>query len=119
MANDFFREITAEVRERTGAMLGKVLFAVQDPSPVKTHRFVGSWEPYHLIPPQDEGQPDGMPFYPLRGQDDVDRVMAGFQLGDEVGLVNQVPYAQFLANGGSRQAEAGWVDVAVEGALSA
>ncbi len=119
MADEFFHEVENAVRETTGAVLGKVLFAVQDPSPVKTHRFAGSWEPYHLIPPQDEGQPDGMPFYPLAGQDSVDRIMVGFRLGDEVGLVDQVPYAGFLEDGGSRQAEAGWVDVAVAGAVGA
>jgi hypothetical protein len=40
--------------------------------------------------------------------------MAQWQVGDETGFVDQVPYAERLADGWSPQASAGWLDLIAE-----
>lgn len=110
----------AEVKAVEGVMIGDVRQVMRSGqgkfahrTPVRSGRARSSVHPYRGQPDTDYPGPD-QTFYPIVGDDRVDAVMAGYKLGEEVGLVTNLPYFPRLANGWSQQQPAGWVDTIIE-----
>ena len=81
---------------------------LKDESPVKTGRFKGGWAigqnaaPYQGPPPGDYGSGNPPPKA-------VNYVLGQEKLGNIYSVHNNLPYAEPLANGSSKQAPPGWV----------
>ena len=81
---------------------------LKDESPVKTGRFKGGWAigqnaaPYQGPPPGDYGSSNPPPKA-------VNYVLGQEKLGNVYSVHNNLPYAEPLANGSSKQANDGWV----------
>jgi hypothetical protein len=81
---------------------------LKDESPVKTGRFKGGWAigqnaaPYQGPPPGDYGSSNPPPKA-------VNYVLGQEKLGNIYSVHNNLPYAEPLANGSSKQAPPGWV----------
>ena len=81
---------------------------LKDESPVKTGRFKGGWAigqnaaPYQGPPPGDYGSGNPPPKA-------VNYVLGQEKLGNIYSVHNNLPYAEPLANGSSKQAPLGWV----------
>ena len=81
---------------------------LKDESPVKTGRFKGGWAigqnaaPYQGPPPGDYGSGNPPPKA-------VNYVLGQEKLGNIYSVHNNLPYAEPLAKGSSKQAPPGWV----------
>ena len=81
---------------------------LKDESPVKTGRLKGGWAigqnaaPYQGPPPGDYGSGNPPPKA-------VNYVLGQEKLGNIYSVHNNLPYAEPLANGSSKQAPPGWV----------
>lgn len=80
--------------------------------PVDTNRSRGSLDYYvGAVPADDDGRPAKQPFYAVKGNDEIDSKINAWKLGEEVGFIDQVPYAERLADGYSGQMSAGAIDL--------
>lgn len=71
--------------------------------PVKSGRSRGSLDAYLGTPPENDGRPANQPFYAVKGHDEIQAVFGPYRLGQEAGFVDQVPYAERLADGWSEK----------------
>jgi hypothetical protein len=117
---DLVREVTVDAKKD----VRRTMLGVQDRfvrrAPHLTGQFIGSLDAYRGTPPENEGRPANQPSYPPPGHDQIDAVLHEWEVGIEVGLVDQVAYADFLARGGSKRtptAQDGWLDVIAEEAV--
>lgn len=118
---DAVTAIMVTVKEGTRETAGAALRATQRNltarGPKRTGRFRGSVIPYRGAPTEPP-PPEDQAFFPIRGDNEVDALMQGWEPGEEVGTASELDYSNRLAHGYSKQAPDGWVDVAVMDAVS-
>lgn len=113
------REIVGDVRHQAAGVLFTLLSETQNElqhGPKLSGLFRSSVHPWRGEPDDDAPEP-GRPYYRLRTDAAVAAVMRGWRPGQSVGVTSNVPYAQLLAEGWSKQKPAGWVDVAIANAI--
>lgn len=110
--------VLAALKEEAGRVeqeeVGDAMRLAQDlfveAAPVASGYFRSELVAYTGSAPDGTRAKEDSPFYPPPGHDQVDAVLAARRPGEEAGFVDNVPYAQKLADGHSPQAPAGWVD---------
>jgi len=99
---DLGRVVSTELVGAAQDILGERMRDVSDVfvefAHVRTGRFRGSLEAYTGEPPIDDGQPEGLPFYAPPGHDQIDRVVADWKPGQDIGFVDNVEYAEHAAS---------------------
>lgn len=102
------------IRQDVGSRMRKLKDSFHRRARVKTGRFRASLESYRGSRPHNEGKPAGRPFYEPSGHEEVDAVMSGWRIGEEVGQVDQVPYSEVLAARPDASGAEGWLDIIAE-----
>lgn len=122
--SDFAERLRKRGRQSAEVVLERVRIFGRDAyrgvvhdSPVKTGQFRASWN-LSLNGPDDRLPPQDRPAYPAPGDERLS-ALASLKVGDTVWLSNAQPYAQRLANGWSKQAPPGWLQLIRERALLA
>jgi len=89
-----------------------VFSAIVKASPVKTGRFRGNWQTTLAQPAQGE-------IKGVRGEGsaigEINSKAKAYKIGQTLFMTNNLPYAEFLARGGSKQRPNGWIEAIIMG----
>lgn len=118
LVDRILQDVLSHAREDVGAFLGDLLSRLQDHAPVDKGRFRGSLYPWMGEPGTWQPPEVAAMAYPVAGDPEVDRVVAGWIPGQPIGLASNVPYANRLAHGWSKQAPPGWIETEIAGAIA-
>lgn len=122
MVTEMQRDLKAMTEESLREDVRRVFDFIQnehtDQAPVQSGRYRSELQFYRNSMPEDELYGKDKPFYPPPGHDQIDAVMDTWQVGEEVGFVDNAPYAERIAEGWSDQAAAGWLDTITADAVA-